>query len=81
MTTDQKPKTATPTPVACPKCGRAPETVKVRSYWQTRCQHGLTTPSKFIVTSGHTMLTKRDAIIAWNTEFGPKPAPAEPAAE
>ena len=75
MTTEKKPRAETPTPVPCPKCGRLPETQKVRSYWQSRCQHGLTNPSKVYMTTGHTMLTKRDAIIAWNTEHGPKAEP------
>lgn len=53
--------------VPCPKCGREPEAVRVRSFWIVRCpvQHF---PMNM---QGHPMHTKLEAETQWNEQFKP----------
>ncbi|WP_157639868.1 hypothetical protein [Burkholderia ubonensis] len=53
--------------VPCPKCGKPPETIKVGSYWLSRCSTAHLQP-----VAGHTMKTKWEAIREWNNAYTPK---------
>lgn len=53
-------------PLACPRCGNAPQVQRQGSYWRLFCNTG----HSINWLAGHTMKTKTEAIREWNREHG-----------